>query len=505
MKILALYLPQYHRVKENDEWWGNGFTEWTTVKNAQPLYSGHLQPRVPLDENYYDLIEKKTFIWQSKLVKESGIDGLCIYHYWFKDGRQILERPAEKLLEWVEIDLPFCFSWANETWARTWSNLTEKNVWASNYENKNVTHDAGILLDQKYGDSFDWTQHFMYLLPFFKDERYIKIDNKPVFVIHKLKDVHCFENMVELWDKLAKNNGFSGIYVIGNAIRKSQEALCSSVFICEPGEAMQHSNFTTKNGVQCFDYDELWKNLLSYRDGINISVGGFVNYDDTPRHGYCGSVIEGASPEKFEKYMSQLIRKNHNNHADVMLINAWNEWGEGMYLEPDMINGNQYIDSLRKAIVSAQIERKLYYALDINETVPLKIYSQRTFQHDREMHLEKILDKWLLLRENRVNILDPFSDKKIIVYGWGLLGRHLIFDMKEKNIIPECIVERNKDVNCLYEIVSPNDEWPDSDVIIVTATFDYGNIYRNIRKKNPDIRIVSLEYLIMEANLSEGD
>ena len=118
MKVIAMYLPQFHRVKENDEWWGEGFTEWTAVRGAKQLFNGHYQPRIPQNRNYYDLLEKDTMLWQASLMKQYGIDGMCIYHYWFKDGRKILEKPAENLLQWKDVDMPFCFSWANETWAR---------------------------------------------------------------------------------------------------------------------------------------------------------------------------------------------------------------------------------------------------------------------------------------------------------------------------------------------------------------------------------------------------
>ena len=175
MKILAKYLPQFHRTRENDAWWGEGFTEWTAVKKAAPLFEGHDQPRVPKDENYYDLLQKETMLWQASLMEKYGIDGMCIYHYWFKDGRQVLEKPAENLLRWKEVPMPFCFCWANETWARSWSKIQNKNHWSDIYEQKKSNGSSGILLDQKYGREPEWKAHFEYLLPFFRDERYIKV------------------------------------------------------------------------------------------------------------------------------------------------------------------------------------------------------------------------------------------------------------------------------------------------------------------------------------------
>ena len=184
MKVISMYLPQFHRTKENDEWWGEGFTEWTTVKSAEKFHQSQYQPRVPLNCNYYSLLEKSTMIWQADLMKQYGVDGQCFYHYWFKDGRQILEKPAQNLLQWKEIDIPFCFCWANESWARTWSRIGDKNPWANIFE-REERNGSGILLEQKYGEEEQWKRHFEYLLPFFKDERYIKIENRPVFLIYK--------------------------------------------------------------------------------------------------------------------------------------------------------------------------------------------------------------------------------------------------------------------------------------------------------------------------------
>ncbi len=215
MKVLAMYLPQFHRVKENDEWWGEGFTEWVSVKDAEPFFDGHYQPRIPQDQNYYDLMDKDTMVWQSSLMKKYKIDGVCMYHYWFKHGRQILEKPAQNLLQWKEIDMPFCFCWANETWARSWSRIQNKNVWSAVREQDKNEDKNGILLEQDYGNEAQWRQHFEYLLPFFKDERYIKVEDKPLFLIYKESEISCLPEMLECWKKLAEMNGLKGIYIIG--------------------------------------------------------------------------------------------------------------------------------------------------------------------------------------------------------------------------------------------------------------------------------------------------
>lgn len=213
-KTIAIYLPQYHRVKENDEWWGEGFTEWTAVKQAESYYEGHSQPRVPLNENYYDLDDKHTLEWQAALARQYGIYGFCFYHYYFKNGRKILERPAENLLRWRDILLRYCFSWANMSWVRTWHNFTIRGSWASKFE-QYVEGESSVLLEQKYGEEADWIAHFNYLLPFFKDERYIKIDDKPFFVFHEISDIACITEMTSCWRTLAKKNGFSDMFFCG--------------------------------------------------------------------------------------------------------------------------------------------------------------------------------------------------------------------------------------------------------------------------------------------------
>ena len=189
-KIIALYLPQFHAIPENDKWWGKGFTEWTSVKKAIPLLKNHHQPREPLKGNYYNLLDPEVRQWQADLAQKYGIYGFCYYHYWF-NGKKLLEKPAEEILRLGKPSLPFCFSWANESWSRTW------------YSSKKE-----VLLKQEYGAEKEWESHFNYLLPFFKDERYIKVDNKPLFLIYKPSLILELDRMISFWEKLAIKEGF---------------------------------------------------------------------------------------------------------------------------------------------------------------------------------------------------------------------------------------------------------------------------------------------------------
>ena len=200
MRIFSFYLPQYHEIPENNEWWGKGFTEWTNVRKAKPLFKGHIQPLHPLNDNYYDLMDKRTVEWQTRLMKEYGLTGMIYYHYYFC-GKKLLEKPTENLLKWKDIDQPFFFCWANHSWKKTWNGTSE------------------LLIEQTYGDECDWEEHFQYLLPFFKDDRYEKINNKPVFMFF-ISQFEKKQDIVKYFNKRCKESGFNGIYIIYGAMYK---------------------------------------------------------------------------------------------------------------------------------------------------------------------------------------------------------------------------------------------------------------------------------------------
>ena len=194
-KILAFVLPQFHRVPENDAWWGEGFTEWTNVKRAKPIMRGHYQPRVPAGGRYYDLTDPDVQRWQAELARAHGLDGFCYYHYWF-GGKRLLERPVNLLIERGEPDFPFCLAWANEPWTRAWDG-----------------GDSEILMPQTYGLQEDWETHFLDLLRAFKDPRYIRLDGKPVFLIYRSASIpHCNE-MIACWRQMALNAGLPGLHL----------------------------------------------------------------------------------------------------------------------------------------------------------------------------------------------------------------------------------------------------------------------------------------------------
>ena len=488
-----MYLPQYHRTPENDEWWGEGFTDWEAVKKAKPLFEGHNQPRVPLNDNYYDLLEKNTMQWQADLMHEYGIDGMCIYHYWFKDGRQVLEKPAENLLRWTDIDMPFCFCWANETWARSWSNIKTKNPWADNFEKEGGPE---ILLEQQYGAANQWRDHFDYLLSFFKDDRYIKIDGKPVFIIYAPWKIHCLLPMIDLWRRLAIENGLKGLYLIGAYITDPVERGLDAGLSHEPVRAKDHIDNILGYEKGVYTYDEIWDDIEKYAVEEKNYYGVFTDYDDSPRRGDKGYRIEGFSVEKFQMHLTNLINKNITVGNELIFINAWNEWGEGMYLEPDLRYGERVLEVVKKA-------KEAYNNSESNNI-------QSRVEHEPEItnkEAEKawlyvdLLDQWMQLKEKNKTVcrwLEKYDLTNVAIYGYGILGRHLLKELSGSSISVSFVIDKmGEDINCPIQVYSPHEGFPSIETIIVTPEYYFDEIYIDLRNYT-DAIIIPLQQLIEE-------
>lgn len=501
-KVLAMYLPQFYRTKENDEWWGEGFTDWTTVRGAKPLFDGHIQPEVPLNENYYDLLDKETMRSQINLMQKHGIDGICIYHYWFKEGRQILEKPAENLLGWKDLNTQYCFCWANETWARTWSNFGDSNVWAAKYEKNRNYDDGGILLEQQYGNSKEWDKHFDYLLPFFKDERYIKYEDKPVFVIYRPKLIFCLEEMIELWNLLAKENGFSGVYFIFANCSQREEKLADLILIHEPQHSFHHSNIKKIDSDKIYgiyDYAEVADESLKFvSKESNVTYGGFVGYDDTPRRGKNGVAIINRTSERLREYMKCLLAKNEAAGSPYVFINAWNEWGEGMHLEPDEFYKEDSLKAIQDAKENYYTEIENYKELLKTPTI-----EGRDVQKNKYKIYTEILHNWLIKKERGRNFSDylkTFDIKSIAVYGLGILGKHFISELKDSDLLIKYAIDEAEDARANAKIPVYKKEQImklDVDVIVVTVIYDYEAIKKEL-KKYTGTKIMSLEQIVME-------
>ncbi len=509
LNVLAMYLPQFHRIPENDAWWGEGFTEWVAVKKAKPLFEGHYQPRIPHDRFYYNLLEKTTMQWQADLMHRYGIDGMCIYHYWFKDGRQILEKPMENLLEWKDIDMPFCICWANETWARSWSKLSsEKNTWADTFEpeHKNEEDDKGVLLLQDYGDRNEWENHFRYLIPFFKDNRYIKKDGKPVFVIHRTGDISCLEAMLSCFRELALEEGLPGLYIIGGECRRDMGSIIDGELILEPQAAFKRMDIDRMGGTGKADYNIVWGKVLSREHLFSTQpyFGGFTGYDDTPRRGIEGTVIENTDPFIFKDNLIKLINKNISYGSEFVFINAWNEWGEGMYLEPDEKWGDAFLKAVRNAKACCRdnpIDKSWNIGESIEENATL--YNKL----DRVNSNLLLLDKWLFLHEQGISFsryIDSIINGDIFIYGYGILGKHLVNELEYGKIKIKGIIERDRSkVHIDVPVSEPDTARSKVDAVIVTAIYDYEEI-KDLMKKLGAGEVYSLEDLIISCLRENG-
>lgn len=352
MKIFAYYLPQFHSIPENDLWWGKGFTEWTNVKKAKALYKGHIQPKHPLNDNYYSLNEIETMRWQRDLMKNYKIDGLIFYHYYFT-GKKLLEKPCEMLLNNKDLDIDYFFCWANHSWFRSWEGSKK------------------LLLEQKYGTEKEWEEHFEYLLPFFKDKRYQKKDNKPIFMIFNC-DFEEKKSMFDYFNKKCIENGFSGICVIEklesyneNKIEKFSQTIsnCTEyIHLREPGAISNKYHTSLLNFpnrvlnkiktilgnrnfklIKVYNGNKFFK-LMSkkYNFNKNIIRGLCFEWDNTPRHSYRGYVITPPNKKNFMKYMNSI------KDDEYVFINAWNEWCEGMMLEPTEENQYKYLEWIKE-------------------------------------------------------------------------------------------------------------------------------------------------------------
>lgn len=378
MRIIAFYLPQFHDIPENDEWWGKGFTEWVNVKKAKPLFEGHHQPRVPLNKNYYDLTDDTTQIWQADIAKKYGVYGFCYYHYWF-NGKLVLERPMEQMLANKDIDIPFCVCWANEPWTKAWVGKKE------------------VILPQFYGGEKEWKEHFDYLLPFLKDDRFIKVDGKLLVVIYRAEVIPDLNKMLDYWNRLAKEAGipeltyayqdmtfdlitdkddrhfdynieFQPSYAWMDMHSKSKVKSSKAWSFLRSLKRKVYTKFEKSAGfdleryfqngkkessVEIANYDDVWNAVLERKPKTKKDVpGAFVGWDNTPRKENRGRVYVGDTPEKFEKYLKkQIIRARDEYKKDMIFMYAWNEWAEGGYLEPDERSGYGYLEAIRNALV----------------------------------------------------------------------------------------------------------------------------------------------------------
>ena len=489
-KILAIYLPQFHQTPDNDLWWGKGFTDWETVRTADSYYEGHAQPRVPYQEDYYDLSDIDVIRKQAKTAKDYGIDGFCLYHYYFANGKRELDIPEKLILENKDIDISYCLNWASESWIRSWSRI-QGNVWAEKYDKSGHGDNEGVLIRQDYGDEKLWEEHFLELLPHFADERYIRIDRKPVFIFYSPDDIPCLAPMINSWRRLATLNGLDGLYLIGARMTGESQILDASM-LYEPRNSINRLNkkgeIEVKNGVRCYEYHRYWEESLSAGTVCNMKTffSGTVDYDDTPRRGDKGECFINVKPDVFMDGVSHLIEKSIAYNNELLFINAWNEWGEGMHLEPDEIRSFEMLNAIKEAkgsVDEARIEAYKNKKLSMdNEAIRMALYEAKKFKE-----LFEICDRWFFACQDRKPVVREFLARKgyesFAIYGMSSLGKHLVLQAKEEGISPSYGVDRYVGMfGDAFKIFRPEEELPEVDCIIITA-FDYIEIKEMLKNE----------------------
>lgn len=378
-RVIAFYLPQYHPIPENDKWWGKGFTEWTNVAKAKPLFKGHNQPRIPADLGFYDLRVPEVRGEQARMAREAGIEGFCYWHYWFDHEHKLLERPFQEVLASGKPDYPFCLGWANHSW-------TNKSWEVGTRQVKEQTLMQMVYTEEEY------RLHFADVLPAFKDKRYITVDGKPLFYVWRPSDIPNAKEFVNLWQKLAKEAGLKGIHFVGleYSMREEEKTLKGAIFHNIPSRAAEHYQEVFDYGfdainsrgyhradlycqnvwslawraimirlfkyfpVYRFDQQKINQYLYTEEDKKdNIYPTLMPNWDRSPRSGKKAHVYTNSTPEVFEKQVDKvldLIKDKTDEHKLVFLM-SWNEWAEGNYVEPDRLYGHGYLDVLRKKLL----------------------------------------------------------------------------------------------------------------------------------------------------------
>lgn len=379
-RIIANYLPQFHPIPENDKYWGPGFTEWINVVKARPFFKGQYQPKIPADLGFYDLRLPEIREQQAQLAREAGVEGFCYWHYWFGNGKELLQRPFNEVLASGKPDFPFCLCWANHDWStRSWKNGKGKNI---------------TIQKQLYLGEDDYTLHFYNELPAFKDHRYITIDGKPLFVIYDPYHFPDVSNFIKVWRKLADKEGLKGIYFVGmcnntTTIKRDKEGkitrvipnLTSSKEVYEDILSLGFDGINSwgksrgemiANGkykrilrmylnqkfpflpVLRYDYPNVAKHFFAPEDNWeNVFPTIMPQWDRTARVGKHEGVYDHATPKEFQKHIEDAIKviEHKQDEHKILFLRSWNEWGEGNYVEPDERYGHGWLEAIRNSLL----------------------------------------------------------------------------------------------------------------------------------------------------------
>ena len=375
-RVIAYYLPQFHPVDVNDKFWGKGFTEWTNVAKAKPVFKGHDQPRIPADLGFYDLRLQSVAEEQAKLAKEAGIEGFCYWHYWFGNGKEVLEMPMDRMVETGKPDYPFCIGWANHDWStKTWTK--DKSSLQST-----------MIFKQEYPGIEDHVAHFKRLLPAFSDKRYIKVDGKLLFLIFDIEHFVNPKEFKDLWNQLAKENGLPGFHFVAmvgslssidkklisadleSVVEQNMNKARKYGFDALNSISQKYAEYKTagKYGkifqaflrkilkgkyVEKYEYSQIMKNYYSKSDKEeDVYPQLLVGWDRSPRSGRNAIIYKNSNPTAFKeaaKHAIMCVEHKTEEHR-IIFLNSWNEWGEGAYMEPDLRYGKEFIKSLKEAL-----------------------------------------------------------------------------------------------------------------------------------------------------------
>jgi len=359
-RVIAFYLPQFYPIEENDETWGKGFTEWINVANAKPLFKRHYQPRIPADLGYYDLRVTEVREVQAQMARETGIEGFMYWHYWFGNGKRLLERPFNEVLESGKPDFPFCLGWANHSWTtHTWTTMKQFQ------KNK-------IIVEQLYPGEKDYINHFNTILPAFKDKRYITVEGEPIFLVYDPLSIPNPAEFIKLWKDLAVNNGLKGVHFVGLSSGKleNQDKILKVGFdAIAPGNLwyaesmvkgkwnrlLRHKIKERLNSALTdkYHYKDIIKYLITKNDYKENSYPSAIpQWDRSPRSGKQAVIYYGSTPELFREHL-KIVKKaveNKPKEKRIIFLRSWNEWGEGNYVEPDKKFGMGYLDAVRDVL-----------------------------------------------------------------------------------------------------------------------------------------------------------
>ena len=354
-ELIAFYLPQFHPIPENDKWYGKGFTEWTNVAKAKPLFHGHYQPHVPADLGFYDLRLTETRRQQARLAQKYGISAFCYWNYWFGNGKELLERPIWEVYNDKEITLPFCMGWANHSW--------EKKMWDNKGNNQ-------ILMEQLYLGVKDYEAYFYKYLPIFKDNRYYRVDGKLFFIIYSPLATTEIKSFIKTWRMLALKENIGDFYFVGKDMSfRNRDRILELGFdaVFEDNTLDIHHNLSFLRKVSLFIQRRVIKKptVFRYKDAMRYMVSNEVgridtipviapNWDHSPRSGNNAMILTDCKPYYFEQLLRRTLSiiKDKPLSNQQIIVKSWNEWGEGNHLEPDLKYGRGYLEAIKKYVSS---------------------------------------------------------------------------------------------------------------------------------------------------------